>query len=295
MSSLLQYGAVGRSRTVFRPVVIGALTCGALMVPAGAAQAHHTMADGTLCPHAAGTLNPGESMAAPTIERAASTAPMGAAPTRSVPAARPAAKPAVKAPVQRPAVQAQAQRPAAAQTQAQRPAAATQAVVTNARASAPAQRQARVAVAAQRQAPVAKPSVAQQPKAGGVKQHTTSKRHVSRPAVQPVVMPDVVMDVPGAVAHPTASPAAPADSGVSVATAMLAGLLGLCGIIIAGVIAARRAVLARSAASVPSLVETREAAIEAELQQIIVETRARALRASAGSDESGDQELSHTS
>ena len=78
MSSFLQYGGLERPRAVFRPVVIGALTCSALMASAGVAQADHRMADGTLCPHAAGTLAPGESPAAPTIERAASSAPVGA-------------------------------------------------------------------------------------------------------------------------------------------------------------------------------------------------------------------------
>jgi hypothetical protein len=294
MSSFLQFGSCARTRTAFRPVVIGALTCSALMVSAGAAQADHRMADGTLCPHATGALAPGESVAPPTIERAASSAPVGASAARSAPAARPAVKPAAKAPVQRPAVQAQAQRPAASQAQAQRPAAVSQPAVSQARVAVPAQ----ASVPAQRQAPVAKPSGVQQPKAASG-ERTAAKQQVSRPAVQPVVIPEVTTDTRGAIERPTASaaPAGPADSGVSVSSAMLAGLLGLFGIVVAGVVAVvrRRAVPAKSAAPSPSLDESLDAAIEAELQEIIIETRARALRAPAELDEAPEgRELSQT-
>ena len=298
MSSFLQFGSV-RPRAVFRPVVIGALTCSALMVSAGAAQADHRMADGTLCPHAAGTLAPGESVAPPTVERAATSGPIGAASTApKAPAARPAVKPAAKAPVQRPAVQAQAQRPAASQAQAQRPAAVSQPAVSQARVTVPAQRKAQASLPAQRQAPMAKPSGVQQPKAASG-ERTAVTQQVSRPAVQPVVIPEITTDARGAIERPTASAAAasPADSGVSVSTAMLAGLLGLFAIVVAGVVAVlrRRAVPAKSAAPSPSFDASREAAIEAELQEIIVETRARALRAPVELDEAPEgRELSQT-
>jgi len=77
---------------------------------------------------------------------------------------------------------------------------------------------------------------------------------------------------------------------------MLAGLLGLFGIIVAGVFAARRRVVrVTSAAPAPSLDESLDAAIEAELQEIIVETRARALRAPVEFDEEHEgRELSQT-
>jgi hypothetical protein len=241
------------------------------------------MADGTLCPHAAGTLAPGEAPAAPTVERAASSAPVGATTAAPAAAARPAVKPAAKAPVQRPAVQTQAQRPAASQAQAQRPAAVSQPAVSKARVSVPAQAKAQATSPAQRQAPVAKPSAAQQPKAAAGNR-TAVKQPVSRPAAQPVaVMPEITTDRRGAIERPTATAAvaAPADSGVSVSTAMLAGLLGLFGIIVAGVVAARRrGVREQIVAPAPRLDESREAAIEAELQEMIVETRARALHAS---------------
>lgn len=297
MSSFLHHGSCARTRTVFRPVIIGALTCSALLVPAGAAQAYHRMADGTMCPHAAGTLAPGESVAAPTVERAAASGPIGAAKAApKAPAARPAVKPAVKAPVQRPAVQAQAQRPAASQAQAQRPAAVSQPAVSQARVAVPAQRKAQVSVPAQRQAPVAKPSGVQQPKAASG-ERTAARQPVSRPAVQPVVIPEITTDARSTVERPTASAAAATpDSGSSVSTAMLLGLLGLFGIIVAGVIATRRRVVpAEAAAPAPSLDQSLDAAIEAELQEIIVETRARALRAPVELDEEVEgRELSQT-
>lgn len=297
MNSFLHYGSAMKASPAFRPVVIGALTCGALMVSAGAAQANHRMADGTLCPHAAGTLAPGEAPAAPTVERAASSAPVGAVSAAPAPAARPAVKPAAKAPVQRPAVQTQAQRPAASQAQAQRPAAVSQPAVSKARVSVPVQNKAQAAVPAQRQAPAAKPSTAQQPKAAGGKR-TAAKQQVSRPAAQPVVvMPEITTDRRGAIERPTASAAAPApaDSGVSVSTAMLAGLLGLFGIIVAGVVAARRRVVNATVPTAAPALDDPMDAIEAELQEIIVETRARSLRAPVELDEADEgRELSQT-
>ena len=296
MSSFLQYGSLVRSGPAFRPVVIGALTCGALMVSAGVAQANHKMADGTLCPHAAGTLAPGESKAAPIVQRAASTGPLGAAKAAPAPAARPAAKPAAKTPVQRPAAQAQAQRPAASQAQAQRPAAASQPAVSKARVAVPVQRQAQVAVPAQRQAPVAKPSHAKQPQASS--KPSTGKQRASAPAaVKPAVTAEITTDRRSAIERPTAAAAvaSPADSGASVPVAILIALFGLCTIMVAGAVAVRRRVArVESAASSPTLAESMDAAIEVELQEIIAETRARALRAPDGVEEHDDRELAQT-
>lgn len=298
MSSFLQYGSFARPGPALRPVVIGALTCSALLISAGTAQAHHRMADGTLCPHAAGTLAPGESKAAPTVERTASTAPVGAAPVAPRAAApKPAAKPAAKAPVQRPAVQTQAQKPAAAQAQAQRPAAATQPAVSQARVAVPAQRRAQVAVPAQRQAPVAKPSAAKQPQAG-TSQRSAAKQPVTAPAAKPAVTAEITTDRRSSVERPTATAAvaSPAESGASVPVAMLVALFGLCAIIAGAIVGVRRRVArVESAAPAPTLAESVDAAIEAELQQIIVETRERALREPAGiEDASDDLELSQT-
>lgn len=294
MSSFLQYGALARPRPGFRPVFVGALTCSALMISAGAAQAsHQAMADGTMCPHAAGALGPGESKAGPTVERAVSNGPIGAA----TPAPRAAApKPAAKAPVQQPAAQAQAQKPATTQAQAQRPAAAAQ----------PAVSKARVAVPAQRQAPVAKPSAARQPQAGATSNRSTAQKQVSRaskqqvspPAVRPAVRAEITTDRRGAIERPTATApvASPADSGASAPVAMLVGLFGLLALVIAGIVAVRRRVVGvPSAAPSPTLAESIDAAIEAELQEIIIETRARALTApGALEDEHDDRELSQT-
>lgn len=294
MSSFLQYGALARPRPGFRPVFVGALTCSALMISAGAAQAsHQAMADGTMCPHAAGALGPGESKAGPTVERAVSNGPIGAA----TPAPRAAApKPAAKAPVQQPAAQAQAQKPATTQAQAQRPAAAAQ----------PAVSKARVAVPAQRQAPVAKPSAARQPQAGATSNRSTAQKQVSRaskqqvspPAVRPAVRAEITTDRRGAIERPTATApvASPADSGASAPVAMLVGLFGLLALVIAGIVVVRRRVVrVPSAAPSPTLAESIDAAIEAELQEIIIETRARALTApGALEDEHDDRELSQT-
>lgn len=298
MSSFLQYGSLVRPRPGFRPVVIGALTCSALMISAGAAQASHRMADGTLCPHAAGTLGPGESKSAPPVERAASSGPIGAAKTAPAapaprPAAKPAAQPAANVPVQRPAAQAQAQKPAASQVQAQRPAVAAQ----------PAVSQARVVVPVQRQATVAKPSAAKQPqaatsKSSAAKQQVSraSKQQVSPPAVKPAVTAEITTDRRGTIERPTATAAVagPADS---VPVAMLVGSFGLLAlVVIAGVVALRRRVVrVKSAAPSPTLAESMDTAIEAELQDMIIETRARALLAPGGiEDEHDDLELSET-
>lgn len=281
MKSFLHYGPG------LRPVVVGAVTCGALLLPAAAAQAYHPMADGTMCPHAAGTLAPGEAPAAPGVQRAASSAPIGSAASSPAPAARPAAKPASKAPSQRPATQAQTQQPAASQAQVQRPAAATQAVASKVQAPA----------TSQRQVPVAKRAVAPQPRAGAAKP-SAAKRQASRPAAKPVVAdvpvtvrPSVPAERPAVYSTAAASPAA--ESGFPVPAAIVVGLLGLFGIAAAAVVAMRRRVVgAKSATPAPTFVESKDAAIEAELQEIIAETKLRALSAPAVEDE--ELELSET-
>lgn len=290
MTSFLQYGWLARPGPGFRPAVVGALACGALMLSAGAAQANHMkMADGTLCPHAAGTPVPGEMAPAPGPERAGSTAPI--APARPVAAqpGQPATKSASQAPSQRAGAQAQAQGTATSQAQAQRPAATVQ-PVTN---------RATVSVSAPRQVPVARPSVAQQPRA-----ERSTPSAVTRQASRPVVEPAVAADTPTVlrvrVEHPAAyavtSPDS-ADAGAYVPTALLLGLLALCGIVAAAVVAVRRSRVpaVRHAATLPSFVESMDAAIEAELQEMIIETTAHAPRAPAGiEDGSDDRELCQT-
>ena len=293
LNAFLQYGSLARPAPRLRPVVIGALTCSALMMSAGAAQANHRMADGTLCPHAAGTDAVVGGAPQGTV-RQSSTAPIGSS-SASAPAAKPAAKPATKAPAQRPAAQSQAQKPATSQAQAQRPAAAAQPAV----AAQKAESKATAPVAAPRQVPVAKPSVAQQPRAAA-SERTAVKRQSSRPVVKPAVAPEVTTDrrsVP--VERPAAGAAMQVDSGGnSVPVAMLVGLLGLAGMIVAGLVAARlRIRRAERVASSNTFVESMDAAIEAELQEMIAETRVRAQRAPAGlgdESESDELELSQT-
>lgn len=265
MTSFLQYGSQTRTRAPFRPIVIGALTCGALMMSAGPAQANHRMADGTLCPHANGELAPGETPAAAGPTRAATSGPIGGTTRSAAPAARPAAKPATKAPAQRPASQAQAQQPAASQAQAQRPATASQpaTIKTNAPATA------------QRQVPVARPSVVQQPQAKKSTRSSAS-RPASRPAVEPTVATvrsGVPVERPAAY---TIASADRADAGSSFPTTLLLSLLALAGIFGAGVVAVRsRLRRVKDTGATPTFVESMDAAIEAELQAIISETAAR--------------------
>src|SRR5215218_2498303 len=275
MTSFMQYGSLTRSRPTIRRLAIGALTCSAVMLTAQTAQANHRMADGTLCPHAAGTPVPGESAPAPGPERSASSAPIGSTGAAApVPAVRPAAKPASKAPAQRAAAQAQAQRPATSGAQAQRPAVATQPVTSTAD----------VAVTSQRQEPVATPSIARQPRAA-------SKPRVAKPAAagKRVVAPDVATLRRGVpVERPAAYSvvAGPADSGSSAPVATLAALLGLAGIIVAGMAAARRRVArVKCAASSPSIETPLDAVLEAELQEMIAEARATAVSTSAAAED----------
>jgi hypothetical protein len=257
MSSLLQYCSLARARPASRPVLAGALSCGVLLLSAGTAQANHRMADGTLCPHAAGTPVPGETAPPPGPERAASTSPIGAAPAA---APRPAVRPGTKAPAERPAAQAQAQRPASSQAQAQRPATAAQPVATQTMTAAP----------VARQAPVARPSAAKQPRA------KSARRAAPRPVVEPVT-PNVVRPVATERPAAYATAAAPeAGTGTSVPAALVASLFVLGVILVAGVFALCSRVGRR-----PAPVED---AVEAELQAMIREVKARAVRASADPD-----------
>lgn len=298
MTSFLQYGSLARPGPGIRPLVVGALTCGALLLPAAGAQANHmTMADGTMCPHAAGTPVAGESAPAPGPVRTASTAPIAPA-SPSTSAAQPgrtASKPGSQAPSQRAAAQAQAQRPAT--TQAQRPATAAQSAPKAASVASPAE--VGGTTTAPRQVPVAEPSVVQQPRARGSKPGP-ARHQGSRPAVKsmPADVSPVGRGAP--VERPVAAPVvapSPADSGFPVTAAILFGLLALCGGVVAvGVVARRlRAATAKRAASSSTFVESMDAGIEAELQAMISATRAHALRVPDGLEEvKDDREFSVT-
>lgn len=289
MSSFLQHRPRARHGPLVRPLFVGALTCGALLATAPAAVAHHmVMADGTMCPHAAGTPVPGEAAPTPIPERTASTAPLAAPSTaKSAPStpARPATKPASQGP-SKGATQAQAQRPATTQAQSQRPAAA----------SAPAQRPAAVTKPAAKVATVPTPAQADgvtgttrrpepvaQTRGTAAKKSAPAKPAVSRVADKPVATTSplqraAAVDRPAAATVDTTK----ADDGGSSATWF--GLLGLFGVSLIGVLAvvagrrARRAPVPAVPAMTPAE-EERDAAMEAELQAMIVETKARALDA----------------
>ena len=296
MSSFLQHRRRARHGPAMRPLFAGALTCGMLLATAPAAVANHmVMADGTMCPHAAGTPIPGEAAAVPGPVRTASTAPIaGPGATASAPgkSARPATKPGSNGP-SKGAAQTQAQRPATTQAQTQRPAAA----------SAPAQRP----VAAVR--PAARVVTAPTPaKAGGVtstpshrtsvahaskaREAVTAKHAVSRPTATPVAGTR-------AATQPRASavdrPAAGSDTAGTTddgGSAAWFGLFGLLAVSLVGAIAVVAGLRARRAPvrAVPVLTpaEMKDAAMEAELQAMIVETKARALYAPDDLEEAGD-------
>jgi hypothetical protein len=283
-----------------RPLFVGALTCGALLATAPAAGAHHLMmADGTMCPHAAGTPVPGEAAPVPGPERAASTAPITAPSTaKSAPAtpARPATKPASQGP-SKGAAQAQAQRPATTQAQSQRPAAA----------SAPAQRPAAVTKPAARVATVPTPAQADgvtgttrrpepvaQTRGTAAKRTVAAKPAVSRSTDKPVAKtetspPQRVV----AVDRPAAGTTAAAKSEDAGSFATWVGLLGL---FVASMIGALAVLVGRTKKRVavrmePVLTpaERKDAAIEAELQAMIVETKARDLHAPDCLDDAFDK------
>ena len=122
MTSFLQYGSRARQGPGARPVFMGALACGVLLVGAPVASAGHSeMTNGTMCVHGSAVAEGEGPVVAPPVRTEARTP---VATPRAAPAqpARPAAKPAAQAPPKA-GSQAQAQRPAASQAQAQRPAA----------------------------------------------------------------------------------------------------------------------------------------------------------------------------
>ena len=288
MSSFMQHRSRARHGPM-RPLFVGALTCGALLATAPNAVAHHlVMADGTMCPHAAGTPVPGEAAPTPGPERAASTAPIAAPSTaKSVPStpARPATKPASQGP-SKGAAQTQAQRPASTQAQTQRPAAA----------SAPAQRPAAVTKPAARVVTAPTPAQADgvrsttrhtpvaQTRGTSTKKPVTAKPAVSRPTDKPVAKTETA-PVQRATAVTTN-----ADEDGSSATWF--GLFGLLGVSLIGAFAvfmARRVKrVAVPAVPVMTPAEQRDAAMEAELQAMIVETKVRAVHAPDGLEDAGD-------
>lgn len=295
MSSFLQHRSRARHGPM-RPLLVGALTCGALLATApGAVADHQVMADGTMCPHAAGTPVPGEAAPAPGPERAASTAPIAAPSTaRSAPGtpARPATKPASQAP-SKGAVQTQAQRPATTQAQTQRPAVA----------SAPAQRPAAVTKPAARVATIPTPAQADgvssttrktpvaQTRGTSTKKAVAAKPAVSRSTDRPVAETSPLQRA-AAVDRPAAATVATTQADDAGSSATWFGLFGLLVVSLIGAFAVLIARRVKRAAvpAVPVMTPAAEleAAMEAELQAMIVETKARALHAPDGLEDAGD-------
>ena len=293
MRSFLQYGSRARLGPAARPLLMGALTCGVLLVGAPAASAGHTESTmGTMCPHAAGLPVAGEAPAVAPPVRTAGTAPITTPQAAPAQPARPAAKPAAQAP-SKAGSQAQAQRPATSQAQAQRPAAAQAQAQRPAVAQAPAQRQVALSKPDGRTVTAPTPT-----KAGAVttaprqvagagttragqsrrESTTTAPRALSRPldVVAAKTGPALVQDET-LTERPTAGNVGVAqsgDSGLSETAMILLGLLVVSTIGAVGVVAARlRKRGAARTAPLPTLAEAREAAIEAELHAMIAQAR----------------------
>jgi hypothetical protein len=257
-----------------RPLVVGALACGALLTIAPGAQANHRMANGMLCPHAAGEPVAGEGPATVNPGNVASSAPIAAARPAAAPSAQPQTNPAQPATAQRPASHAQAQRPATSQAQAQGPAQAQRPAPKVVASPQPA-----TARTITRQLPVAHVSAAAKPRATVAERKPAATRAVQRPAVHPDSMRAAQ---PAAVAT-AATAASPAAAGaLGIASALLALLvLGAIGVASWALAMSRRRVTRDDVAPAVralTFAEQRDAAIEAELQAMIADTRARALR-----------------
>lgn len=276
MRSLSQEATPARHGPGVRPLVIGALTCGALLLPVGGAQASHRMANGMLCPHAAGEPVAGEAVAPPGPSHATSAGPIAPATTRAAPARpSPATKSGSSVPSQRAASQAPAQRPAVARAQSQAPAVATVPAAVRTATVTPAPR----AVPVARPAQVRQPRAARTPVARKALRAATTRHAVSDP-VGPIVVADMFATSDGATvtqpAATSAQPAARSDDRTAIVAAIVLGLLALGVIGIAGTLAGlSRIGAARRARAERSFSEAMDAAIEAELQAMICGARPR--------------------
>jgi hypothetical protein len=284
-----------------RALWVGAVTCGALLLPAGSAVATHMpgMSNGMACPHASGEGPDSLAAASPndpaTSGRAPSEAPLGAAGKSGARAlgSKPATKPASQ--VTRPATQ-QVTKPAT-QVQLQRPATTT---TQSAPATAVGQRTT-AAVASQ---PVATPATTRQPRArrSAHRRPATDRpaRATDRPAhvrrfngLEPrVARPSATFpDIPlaGVRERPAppevaarARPPAPDSRRAPMPLTLVLGALALAGVAAALVVARRRG--SGGAAGMrrdvdPTAPARADAVVEAELQEMISEANARALLA----------------
>ena len=279
MTSLSQ-SAQPRSRRGVRSWSIAVVTAGAVLLPAGSALAAHMPGmNGTMCPHASGEgpdapAAPGPSEpAAP--ERAPSETPLAAAgqPAASAPAPRPAAtkpaaqvtKPATQQ-VTKPATQVQTQRPATTTVQST----AVQAVAkSSVRAVATTKAASRPRAEQPRTERSARPG--RSPERSFERRFNVPEPRAARPS----------LTAPEAVAV-TAVRTEAAEPVTSIPLLVVFGLL-TAGALAAVVLLGRRrgtgSVVAEAPPEQPAAPTYADAAVEAELHEIISEARARQLLA----------------
>ena len=280
MNALQQDRSPRRRAPGAKPLLVGALACGALLVTAPGAMANHVMANGMLCPHASEPV-PGGGPATVNPSAAPNTAPLAAAGA----AVRPStpAKPSPQAKAQKPAPQAQAPRPATTQAQVQ---AQVQRPVV---ASAPASTAAAVAMPVQVAGTKAAPRHAAV--AAAVLRTVKAERPVAR-SMNPVSADPLRLARSGAVdpierlgaVDGGQPPSAPLGT-------LLLALLALGGMGVAVALVAVRRRMARDmrdAALALPLHDEMDAAAEAELQEMILQTRARMMRVADGLEDGDD-------
>jgi hypothetical protein len=290
MTSSSQHAASPRSRPGVRSWSIAVVTAGAVLLPAGSALADHMPGmNGTMCPHASGEgpdalAAPGPSEpAAP--ERAPSESPL-ALTGQSGPSSN-----AAPAPASKPAAQ-QVTRPA---TQVSKPATQVQTRVTTTAQSAPAATSAQSAVRAVATTPVAasKRAPAAQPRAKRAAPRARPERSFERRfngleprASRPSLVTREAVEATPAVRPEVTGPTA------SVPLLVLFGLLtagGLAAVVLVGRRRGGGGVVAGAPPQRPAAPRYADAAVEAELHEIIAEARARELLGPGEIDEPAER------
>ena len=288
MTSPSQYAVLPRSRRGVRSWSIAVVTAGAVLLPAGSALADHMPGmNGTMCPHASGEgpdalAAPGPNQpAAP--ERAPSEAPLA-------PTGQSGPSNAAPAPAPEPAAQ-QVTRPA---TQVSKPATQVQTRVTTTAQSAPASTSTQGAVRAVATTPVAasKRAPAAQPRAERAVPRARTAAFERRfnglepRAARPSPTTPEAVEVKPAVRTEATEP------GASGPLLVLFGLL-TAGALAAVVLLGRRrgagGVVTDGPLERPAAPTYADAAVEAELHEIIAEARARRLLVPGEIDEPAER------
>ena len=290
MTSSSQHAVTPRSRRGVRSWSIAVVTAGAVLLPAASALADHMPGmNGTMCPHASGE-GP-DALAAPgpnepaAPERAPSETPL--APTgQSGPAT------AAPVPASKPAAQ-QVTRPA---TQVSKPATQVQTRVTTTAQSAPASTRTQGTVRAVATTPVAasKRAAAAQPRAKRAVPRARPERSFERRfnGLEPRAARPSPATPEAVVAAPAVRGEA-AESAPSVPLLLLLGLLTVGGLAAAVLVGRRRGgaggVVTGAPPERPAAPAYADAAVEAELHEIIAEARARRLLVPGESDEPAER------